>query len=77
MADVETVDASGRSRPAEDIRSAISCIEGEIVKNPMAMSKGGEPLLMHYLVVCDALRELLALRARFVTITEPVESTGG
>lgn len=49
-------------RPREDIEAALRCLQSEVVRNPVAMAKNGEPLTIHYIVVIDALRELLALR---------------
>lgn len=59
---MEFVDESG-NRPRDQIEAALRCITEECVRNPLAMSKSGEPLLMHYLVIRDALDELLSLRA--------------
>jgi hypothetical protein len=56
------IDVTAKPRPKRDIELAIECFRSEVVKNPMAMSKDGQPLIMHYLVACDAMRELLALR---------------
>jgi len=64
MSGVEFEDVSGTPRPEADIRAAIRCVMSEMVKNPMAMSKDGEPLLMHYIVIREALQELLELRAK-------------
>lgn len=60
---MEFVDESGKPRPLEQIEAALHCIESEIVRNPLAMSKSGESLLMHYIVIREALRELLQRRA--------------
>lgn len=55
-------DVTGTPRPRADIEAALKCIMSEMIKNPMAMSKSGEPLMIHYIVIKDALQELLALR---------------
>lgn len=52
---VEFEDANGRPRPNEDLVAAVKCLETEMVKNPMAMAKNGEPLLIHYVVIRDVL----------------------
>lgn len=57
-------DATGRPRPTRDIEAALACISNEIVKNPMALSKDGQPLMMHYIVIREVLSEYLAGRAR-------------
>lgn len=55
-------DVTGQPRSREDIEAALKCVLSEMIKNPMAMSKTGEPLMIHYIVIKDALQELLALR---------------
>jgi hypothetical protein len=55
-------DVTGTPRPTRDIEAALRCIESEMTKNPMAMSKTGEPLLIHYTVIRDVLREALKER---------------
>jgi len=60
---VEFEDVTGQPRPEEDIRAAIECLKSEVIYNPMGMSRSGQPLTIHYVVVLDAMRELLALRA--------------
>lgn len=55
-------DVTGTPRRLEDVLAALQCVEQEMVRNPMAMSSQGEPLLLHYSVIRDALRELLAHR---------------
>lgn len=57
-------DLSGTPRPTSDIVEALRCIETEIVQNPLAMSKQHGPLVIHYIVIRDALIELLAVRAK-------------
>lgn len=42
-----------------DIEAALRCIENEMLKNPMGMSKSGEPLLIHYTVIRDVLKDAL------------------
>lgn len=56
-------DVTGQPRPRADVLAALRCVEEEMVINPMAMSAKSGPLLLHYNVIRDALRELLALRA--------------
>jgi len=52
---MEFKDVTGTPRPTRDIEAALRCIESEMVKNPLAMSKTGEPLLIHYMVIRDVL----------------------
>jgi hypothetical protein len=59
---MEMVDMTGKPRSERDVRAALDFIEREMVKNPMATGKDGTPCLIHYTVIRDALRELLALR---------------
>lgn len=59
---MEFEDVSGTPRPVRDIEAALKCIESEMFKNPMAMSKTGEPLLIHYTVIRDVL--IAALKGR-------------
>jgi len=61
---MEFKDVTGTPRPARDIEAALRCIESEMLKNPMAMSKTGEPLLIHYTVIRDVLREALKEHVR-------------
>jgi len=56
------IDVSGTPRPLDQIEGASRCLQSEVVKNPLAMSKDGEPLSIHYIVVVDAMRELVRLR---------------
>jgi hypothetical protein len=67
-------DVSGQPRRREDIEAALKCITREIVQNPLAMSKGGEPLVMHYLVIKDALQELLVKRQRLELVQGVVQT---
>jgi hypothetical protein len=61
---IESVDATERPRSERDILDAIACVESEMILSTMAMSKKHGPLLMHYTVIRDALRELLLRRAK-------------
>lgn len=61
---IEMEDISGTPRSERDIREAITFIEREMITNPMAMGSGGVPYLIHYVVIRDALRELLSLRSQ-------------
>lgn len=60
---MEYEDMTGTPRPVRDIEAALRCIENEMLKNPMAMSKTGEPLLIHYTVIRDVLKETLERRS--------------
>jgi len=62
MSDVIMTDNTGKPRPKEDIEAALKALTTEVVRNPMAILKDGSPALMHYIVVIDAMRELLILR---------------
>ena len=53
---------TGTPRSRADIKAAFDCLSSEIVRNPLAMSKDGQPLAMHYIVVRDALSELMQRR---------------
>ncbi len=55
-------DVTGTPRPPRDIEAALRCIESEMIHNPLAMSREGEPLLIHYTVIRDVLLRA-ALRA--------------
>lgn len=55
-------DVTGKPRPMRDIKAAFDCLRSEIVRNPMALSNDGQPLVMHYLVICDVIRELAKFR---------------
>lgn len=55
-------DVTVQPRSHEDVMSALKCIEQEMVYNPMAMSAKSGPLLLHYTVIRDCLRELLVRR---------------
>jgi len=59
---MEVKDVTGTPRPERDVRAALTFIEREMVNNPLASGKDGTPCLIHYTVIRDALRELLALR---------------
>jgi hypothetical protein len=52
-------DMTGTPRSTSDIEAAI---ESEMIRNPMAMSKMGEPLLLHYMVIRDVLKAVLKER---------------
>jgi hypothetical protein len=60
---MEFKDVTGTPRPPRDIEAALRCIESEMVKNPLAMSKTVEPLLIHYTVIRDVLIAALKERA--------------
>lgn len=55
-------DVTGTPRRHEDVMAALKCIEQEMVYNPTAMSAKSGPLLLHYSVIRDCLRELLIRR---------------
>lgn len=55
-------DVTGTPRPHEDVMAALKCIEQEMVYSPTAMSAKSGPLLLHYTVIRDCLRELLMRR---------------
>jgi len=57
-------DVTGTPRPHEDVMAALKCIEEETVLNPTAMSKKSGPLVLHYMVIRDCLRELLLRREK-------------
>lgn len=61
---MDAEDVTGTPRRSEDIAAALNCIRKEIVQNPIGMSKGGEPLVLHYIVIIDALAELLERRLK-------------
>jgi hypothetical protein len=61
---MEFEDVTGTPRPTRDIEAALKCIESEMIRNPMAMSKTGEPLLIHYTVIRDVLKATLQERGR-------------
>ena len=56
-------DARGKPRPREDYQAALDCISSEIVRNPMAMAKDGQPLMIHYIVMIELLKERLTTLA--------------
>lgn len=55
-------DVTGTPRPHADVLAALKCIEEEMVAHPTAMSAKSGPLLLHYSVIRDCLRELLVRR---------------
>lgn len=57
---IEEEEHTGRPRPREDVEAALACITREIVTNPLVMSKTGEPLVIHYLVIREILQAYLA-----------------
>ena len=57
------IDESIKPRPRVDIEAALACITREVMTNPMARAKNDEMLVIHYIVIRDALRELLSLRS--------------
>ena len=59
---MEFKDVTGTPRPHADVLAALQCIEQEMVLNPTAMSVKSGPLLLHYSVIRDCLRELLLRR---------------
>ena len=59
---MEFEDVTGTPRPQRDIEAALYCIKTEMVKNPMAMSKSGEPLMIHYIVIKDAIEGQVEVR---------------
>jgi hypothetical protein len=58
----EMKDLSGTPRSELEVRAALKAVEQEIVRNPMAKSSDGMPMLFHYLTIRDTLKEALALR---------------
>ena len=62
MGDVKMTDVSGQPRPLRDLEAALRFVEAEMVTNPMRMGpKDTGPVLMHYTVIRDALRAMIAL----------------
>jgi len=57
-------DATGQPRRTRDIEAALACITREMAQHPMALAKNGEPLMIHYIVIREVLREYLAGRAK-------------
>ena len=77
MSDIEFIDVSNAPRSMRDLEDALNTIQTEIVRgNPGAVLKDGTPAVMCYIVVSDALRELIALRNLIAKLKEKKESHG-
>ena len=73
---VEFEDVSGQPRPIRDIEEALAAITKEVVTNHMGRFKDGTPVVLHYIVIVDALRELIALRKLIQAQRELREKNG-
>lgn len=62
MSDLQQEDVTGESRPERDIEAAYTFISREMIARPLALGADGTPALLHYMVIRDALRELVTLR---------------
>jgi len=56
---------SNKPRTNEDIKAAQTAIKQELIMNPIALLKSGMPAAIHYVVIIEALEELLTLRTLF------------
>lgn len=56
----EFKDITGQLRSRRDVEDALAFVTREMVLNPLAMSKEGTPVLLHYIVIRDVLRTYLA-----------------
>lgn len=54
---------AGSQRPIEDLKEALKAIEREIVLNPLAKLSDGFPATIHYIVIREALLELIDIRS--------------
>lgn len=62
---IEMEDVTGRPRPLADLERALRFVEAEIVCNPMRIGpKDTGPVLLHYMVIRDALRVVIAATKR-------------
>jgi hypothetical protein len=62
MPPIDMEDATGTPRPERDVLAAIEFATREMMAHPTAMTKEGFPMVMHYIIIREALRELLVLR---------------
>jgi hypothetical protein len=62
MSDIDMEDTTGTPRPERDIEEALKYVTKQMVIDPMAMSKDGVPRIIHYVVIREALQEVLAVR---------------
>lgn len=53
-------DVTGTPRPERDVEAALKFVEREMIHNPMARASDGTPVLIHYTVIRDVLRDYLA-----------------
>lgn len=64
---LDVKDVTGTPRPEREIIEAIKYLEKQILSDPMAMTKDGQPRLIQYITMKDALKELLMLRRLVAT----------
>jgi hypothetical protein len=59
---IEFEDQTGKPRPLRDLEAALAFVEAEMIANPTRMGpRDTGPAVMHYLVIRDALKALIAL----------------
>lgn len=63
MSDLSLKDVTGTPRSERAVQEALDYVTKQLVIDPAGMSKDGVPRAIHYIVIKDALRELLAMRA--------------
>lgn len=63
MSDISMKDVTGTPRSEREVQEALDYVTKQMIKDPLCRSFEGEPRLLHYVVIRDALRELLAMRA--------------
>jgi len=61
---MEIEDVTGTPRPDRDVVEAMRFVTEQVVREPMAMTKTGVPYTIHFMVIKDALLELLERRAK-------------
>ncbi len=73
---IEFKDVSGQARPLRDLEEALDAVQMEMVRGDhSAMFKNGMPAIMIYVVIADALKELIAIR-KFLA-KKALEKQGG
>lgn len=59
---IEFEDQSGKPRDVAQIEEALAVIRREVVTNFLAKAKDGTPLIPHYIVIIEALRDVISIR---------------
>ena len=60
---MEMTDVTGTPRPERDVEEALRFVENEMMRRPMALGADGSPMLIHFTVIRDVLRDDLRRRS--------------